>query len=411
MTTTLATTPGLRVETGPALLQHVELGPSLAAHRTLHPARPAPRFSDLAAAVRSVGLSGRGGAAFPFARKLVAVSTAGGRRPVVVVNLSEGEPASSKDAALALTKPHLVLDGAVMVAGALRTRELHLVLPGEGPDVRRAVVAALAERGRDDRVRVRLHDADPVFVAGQARAVVELMSGRPNRPVTSWQSTSVSGYRGRPTLLSNAETYAQLALLMHEGPAAYRRHGTPDEPGTTLLTVHDTRGSRVAEVELGASWSEVLPDLEPQRAVLVGGYHGTWTPAAELLRLPVSRTAMDARGLSLGAGVVLVSDTCPLAHAATIAEYLAAESARRCGPCLNGLPALAVALRRVADGVGGTGEVERLSALVTGRGACAHPDGTARMVRSALTSFGDEVAVHARGGCRYRRADLGGDLS
>lgn len=400
MTTSLRSATGLRVEPGPALLDGVELGPSLATHRVLHPARLTARLSELTQAVRSVGISGRGGAAFPFARKLDAVAAARGRA-VVVVNLSEGEPASSKDAALALTKPHLVLDGAVLVAAALRVRDLHLVLPGETPDVRRAMISALGERGKEDRVQVRLHDADPSFVAGQSRAVVELMSGRPNLPVTSWQSTSVSGYRGRPTLLSNAETFAHVGLLAHEGVTTYTSRGTVEEPGTTLLTVHDSLGSRVIEVALGTSWSQVLPGLRPSSAILVGGYHGTWTTGAELRRLTVSRSDMGAHGISLGAGVVLVSATCPLVHAARIADYLAGESARRCGPCLNGLPALATALRRVADGTGGTAEVQRLSALVTGRGACAHPDGTSRMVRSALAAFDDEVSVHARGGCRY----------
>ena len=85
-----------------------------------------------------------------------------------------------------------------------------------------------------------------------------------------------------------------------------------------------------------------------------------------------------------------------------ITAYLAAASAGRCGPCRNGLPALAAELGRLADGDGSVSwtRITALAGLVDGRGACAHPDGTARLVRSMLTTFEDEVAVHLTGGCR-----------
>jgi NADH:ubiquinone oxidoreductase subunit F (NADH-binding) len=321
--------------------------------------------------------------------------------------VSEGEPPSSKDAALAQTAPHLILDGAGIAAAALGTREVHLVVPDVDRPVREAISAAVAERS-GERVRWRIHRADDVFVAGQASAVIELMSGRPNRPVSTWRPSAESGYRGRPTMLSNAETYAQLAVLTLHGPDAYLRRGTVDEPGTALLTVHDSTGRRVVEVELGSPWHDVLAPEDLGRPVLLGGYHGTWAAAGELRGLTVSRSGLDAAGLSLGAGVVLVPDCCPLTFASTVASYLAEQSAGRCGPCLNGLPALATALERVTAGVGGISETERLCAMVERRGACAHPDGTARMVRSALTRFRDEVDRHARGGCSYAGDRNGG---
>ena len=121
-------------------------GPSLAAHRRQYGDVPGwtATSSELVGRVR---LRGRGGAAFPFATKLETLRR--GRRPVVVVNLSEGEPASSKDAALALIRPHLVLDGAVATARALHAREVHVVLPGDRPAAAAAMRTALAER--DDR--------------------------------------------------------------------------------------------------------------------------------------------------------------------------------------------------------------------------------------------------------------------
>ncbi|WP_372736514.1 NADH-ubiquinone oxidoreductase-F iron-sulfur binding region domain-containing protein, partial [Nocardioides sp.] len=324
-----------------------------------------------------------------------------GRRPVVVVNLSEGEPASAKDHALATRAPHLILDGATATARALKASQVHLVLPGDRPAVRGAIRAAIAERSEE----FVLHLAQSKFVAGQAQAVIQLMNGRANLPVTAWQPEAISGHRGRPTLLSNAETWAQVGRLLLVGPAAYAALGTPREPGTTLLTFSGTTGRpQVVEAEYGSRLRDHLPAHAHGRPALVGGFHGTWVTWQTLASMPVSHARLRVLGTPLGAGVVIPAghDECPIELAARIATFLAGQSARRCGPCLNGLPALAEVLRSLADGGPGPAAITRireLGDLVTGRGACAHPDGTARMARSLLAAFPGEVSAHTRGRC------------
>ena len=158
--------------------------------------------------------------------------------------------------------PHVVLDGAAAVAHALGTREVHVVVPTELPSLRLVVENALRERHAagewrkaGERLHVRLHDAQTAFVAGQAQAVLQLLAGRENLPVTAWQPEAVSGHRGRPTLLSNAETFAQLGHLARVGSAGYAAHGTADEPGTTLLTLRgDGWDPEVREVAFGTPW-------------------------------------------------------------------------------------------------------------------------------------------------------------
>lgn len=399
----------VQVRPGPALLAGVAAGPGLAAHREQYGALPGVEvdtlLDTLLAALGRLRVRGRGGAAFPFEVKLRTAAERSGRgrrRPVVVVNLSEGEPASAKDSALALMRPHLVLDGAVATAYALGARELHVVVPQDRPLVGASVRAALAERS--DRLRTEVHVAASRFVAGQARAVLELMAGRPNLPVTAWSPEAVAGHRGRPTLLSNAETWAQVGLLVLGGEERYAGTGTPDEPGTTLLTLVTPSGPapEVVEVGFGTPWADVLPASWSGRPLLVGGFHGAWAPWAALAGGRVSVDAMRAAGTPLRAGVVLAPGECPVTFTARVVDYLAAQSARRCGPCLHGLPALATAVHAVADGgpvVGEVGRVEALAATVTGRGACAHPDGTARLVRSMLAAFPAEVALHGSGRC------------
>lgn len=395
------------VEPGPALLAGIDAGPSLAAHRDQYGEVPRLARAALQSSVERVRLRGRGGAAFPFATKMGAL---GRGRPVVVVNLSEGECASSKDAALALTRPHLVLDGAVAAAYALSAREVHVVVPGERPAAAASVRRAVAERR--DKVRIRTHTAEQRFVAGQARAVLELLAGRPNLPTTSWAPEAVSGHKGRPTLLSNGETWARLGLLVLRGENEFAALGTAEEPGATLLTFSSPDSVPVVrEAEYGERIRDLLPPERLGQPALIGGFHGAWATYDTLANARVSVDGMKALGTPLGAGVVcsLPEGDCPVVMTSRIVDYLAGESAGRCGPCFNGLPALAEALRAVVVGRDGATRVQQLSDLVVRRGACAHPDGTVRLVKSMLSTFAVEVAAHAEGSCGVstgRRRDV-----
>ena len=385
-----------QIDEGPALLAGIHEGPGLLAHRRRYGDLPRRGLSELVGMAARSRLRGRGGAGFPFVVKLQTV--ADGRRPVVVVNLAEGEPASAKDTALALARPHLVLDGARAAAHALGSRKIHVVLPGDRPAAAAAMRRAISERA--DRFEV--HVADPCFVSGQSSAVLELMAGRSNLPVTSWEPAAQRGHRGRPTLLANAETWAQLGWLSLAGEQEYHRLGSLDEPGTTLVTLIGSRTpARVVEAPYGTRLQSLLPDSARGRPALLGGFHGTWASAGTLSNLRVSIDHLQEQGLTLGAGIVLTMarEDCPVTLTTRITDYLATQSAQRCGPCYNGLPALAAALHRAVDGSAGLTRLEELCALVVGRGACAHPDGTAQMVRSLLTAFPDELSRHARGGC------------
>ena len=219
------------------------------------------------------------------------------------------------------------------------------------------------------------------------------------------------GVGGRPTLVQNAETLAHIALITRFGHEWFRSVGAPGSPGTALLTVTGRWSSpRIVEAPLGATLGQVLDmgpdDVRSLQGVLFGGYGGGWVTPTEAARTPLSEEALRSLGSSLGAGVValLPAGSCPLAETARVVRYLEGQGAGQCGPCVHGLAALATAVERLAfEPTGRSGPVssiESLCGLVEGRGACHHPDGVARFVRTSLRVFGAHVALHGqRGPC------------
>ncbi len=363
----------------------------------------------LLADIEASGLTGRGGAGFPTWRKLVAVAPR--QRAVVVANAAESEPASAKDASLLTWAPHLVLDGLQLATEAVGAREAYLYAKA-GPPLalaRRALVARRADGW--DRVPVRVVEAPPVFLAGEESAVIARIEGRTALPRDKARLVVESGLDGRPTLVQNVETLAHLALIARRGPGWFRQVGTPTEPGTFLATVSGRAAKVVVEAPYGVPLGDLLAlacvDASDAGAMLVGGYHGAWLPASPGLGVPVSREALAPWHASPGAGVIVVlgPHECGLTASARILEYLAHQSARQCGPCLNGLPALAGTVARLAAGEPDRGlpaELDRLARLVDGRGACHHPDGSVRMLRSALRTFAADVQAHLAGWCTAR---------
>jgi NADH:ubiquinone oxidoreductase subunit F (NADH-binding) len=351
---------------------------------------PRRRRADLLAEIEASGLTGRGGAAFPTSVKLAAVART--RNAVVVANGTEGEPASWKDKVLLAENPHLVVDGAMVAARIVGARRLIFAVGRENRTVRKRLERALAQRS--DGFECVLETVPDRFVAGEESALVNHLNGGPAKP------TMQKPYQ-KGVLVQSVETLANLGLIARYGAEWFRERGTADEPGTVLVTVLGAvRSPGVAEVELGLPMRDVLQRFGglsalPQ-AVLVGGYFGTWVRAHDMLDLPLTNAALKPFGAALGARslVVLPQDACGLAESARVARYLAEESAGQCGPCVFGLAAMADALEML--------DVDRLRGLapqVSGRGACAHPNGATRFVASAVNVFADEVARHHAGRC------------
>lgn len=379
-------------------------GAHLSAYGPLGPIAGDP--PGLLALAETSGLRGRGGAGFPMGRKLRAVAAARGRK-VVVANGAEGEPASRKDRVLLESLPHLVLDGVALAATAVGAREARVCVSAAMARALAAVGGAIAERR--DEIRLRLEVVADGYVAGEESALVHALNGGPPRPTTVPPRPFERGVDGRPTLVQNVETLAHLALVARHGAAWFRALGTPADPGTTLVTVSGAVARPgVYELALGTPVGRLAARATPSgppRAFLVGGYFGAWVSATEADALPLAHDGLRALGGSLGCGVVIAlpHGACGVCQTARVLDYLARESAGQCGPCVFGLRAIAGAMAEVARGEGSRATLERLARWagdVAGRGACHHPDGAVRLLRSALDVFAEEVEAHGqRGRC------------
>ncbi len=356
------------------------------------------------------GLRGHGGAWFPVGAKWRSVRRAGLRRPVVVANGAEGEPASAKDRILVRQLPHLVLDGAVLAATSVGASEVLVHVPASAATRMRHAVEERQRRGLDP-CDIDLVIAPDRFLAGQESAVVNAINGhQPAMPsFVTLRPVRERGVDGRPTLVQNVETLAHVSLIARFGADWFRRVGTEGSPGTALLTVTGRWPEpRIVEAPLGVPIGDILSlrtDATRSIAgVLLGGYGGGWVATDQAMAMPLTEEAARKLGSSIGAGVValLPSDVCPLVEVSRVVRYLEGEGAGQCGPCVNGLGVLADAMELLAiQPMSLRNDVSAIPVmcdLVERRGACRHPDGVARLVRTTLRVFENHVSLHLRRG-------------
>jgi NADH:ubiquinone oxidoreductase subunit F (NADH-binding) len=407
--------PGATAEPIPRLLS-ASATLTLAEHEARYGPQPRP-LRHLIDDVEEAGLRGRGGAGFPTAIKLRAVVAAANRRrrPVVVANGTESEPASSKDKVLVATAPHLVLDGITAAAAAVGASRAVLCVDRGDRDVADIARVALRERQGRDGLDIAVAELPTRYVAGEETALVSWLNGGLAKPEYKATRPAQRGVDAAPTLVDNVETLANVALIARFGPKAWRLAGTGEERGTMLLTLRGgMRRPGVYEVPLGLPIARILAEAEarPLTAVLIGGYFGTWLTPAEASEAAMSAHSLRSYGASLGCGLIaaLPEGHCPLEEVSGVLHWMAANSAGQCGSCLNGLPALVDAFDRLASGNrDGTSarDIDRWLPMVVGRGACKLPDGTARFLDSARRVFAAHIQEHRRNGpCRPNERQL-----
>jgi len=376
--------------------------------------------------VAVAGLRGRGGAAFPLWTKWEAALAQPGPR-VVVVNGAEDEPGSLKDRFLLATRPDLVMDGALCTALALDADRIVLYVNEEADGPRRATAAA-AERACSSDIaagmRIDVVAAPAAYVFGEDSCAVEFIDSgdRKARPRSKPPFPAEAGVAGRPTVVSNAETLAHLALVARHGADRFRSVGTPEYPGTLLVTLPaECARPGVYEVAAGTPLAEVLercgggPAGAPLRGAQVGGPAAGWLAAADF-DTPLTPEALATRGSMLGCAAVrlLTQDRCAVDAVAGVEAFFAAESCGKCPLCRAETQFFA----RATAGLAGGKEVTdahldkalELAEMARTGTDCALARFPAPPLRSARKRFPDDFAAHLRG-ADCGRSHVGASLS
>jgi NADH:ubiquinone oxidoreductase subunit F (NADH-binding) len=377
--------------------------------------RPNGSVASVSDELDASGLLGRGGAGFPTTRKVQLLRGQRGHK-YVVVNGMEGEPAAHKDNRLLSTNPHLVLDGAEMLASMIGASRIAVCVARDNPTVVNHVEHAIHERAlRNQRgPEIDLHTPPWRYVAGEESALVHWLDDNESLPQYRPGRPHILRIGRGAALVDNAETCANVALIGRYGAEWFRSLGTPDHPGSVVVSVTGAVAHpNVLEVNVGTPIATILTtagaDPHPQ-AVLLGGYGGAWL-RGEDVATPYSNEALAPHQLSVGAGIlaVLPREACGIVEAHRVVRWMANESARQCGPCAFGLPALAEDLLHVVrggrDGVAAVARLQERCGVIEGRGACRHPDGVVRFVRSSIEVFSADIDQHLRGApCAGSRA-------
>jgi NADH:ubiquinone oxidoreductase subunit F (NADH-binding) len=345
--------------------------------------------------IHSAQLTGLGGAHFPTYTKIQSAIKAG-PGGTVVANAAEGEPGSSKDAALWFTNPHLVLDGLQLTAQLINATETIIWIHENATQQIQVIKAAINERTktRRDTVPTRIITAPHKYVSGQTTSIINALHGGPAVPIQRRTGERAWGNGNPPVLVHNTETLARIATI------------AAGHSLTHTLTTWVTDQYRITvDAPLTATFQDLLPagHTAPE-AILLGGYTGTWIAWNTIANTPINETSLKKLGLTLGAGIIIPTktNTCPLQQVAVIATWLAGESARQCGPCLYGTSDAASDITALAHGTlnrSGQKRLQQTLDLLPGRGGCALPDGTSHMIRSALATFAPEVTQHLAGTC------------
>lgn len=321
------------------------------------------------AEVKASGLVGRGGAAFPTGLKWEAAAKAEGSPKYIVCNADESEPGTFKDRVLLQEDPHAVIEGMCIAAHAVGASKGYIYLRGEyaylAPILEKALEEA-REAGYLENFPIELRLGAGAYICGEETALFESIEGKRGFPRIKPPYPTTHGLFGKPTVINNVETFANIPVILREGADAYRRFGTAKSPGTKLFALSgDVVRPGVYEVPFGITLRELLDMAGGVRgelqAVLLGGAAGTFA-TSDHLGVPLTFEDLRAAGLTLGSGAVMVFNTTRDMRKILLglAHFFAHESCGKCYPCQLGTQRQVEILERLAQGTPLPGDADRL---------------------------------------------------
>ena len=374
--------------------------------------------------VKDSGLRGRGGAGFPTGMKWGFIPQGDNKEHYLVVNADESEPGTCKDMPLLLANPHVLVEGVIIAAYAIRAKHAFIYIRGEVTHVARRLNKAIADAyqagylgknifGTGHDLDLVLHIGAGAYICGEETALLDSLEGFRGQPRLRPPFPAIAGLYARPTVVNNVESISAVPAIVNNGAEWYQSMGTEKSKGATLysLSGHVNNPGQF-EAPLGITLREIL---ELAGGVRNGHKLKFWTPGGsstpiftdEHLDVPLDYEGVAAAGSMLGTKALQIFDetTCVVRAVLRWTEFYKHESCGKCTPCREGTWWLVQILRDLENGKGTEADLAKLLDLcdnIMGRSFCALGDGATSSITSSIKYFRDEYIAHlTNGGCPF----------
>ncbi|MCR4399982.1 MAG: NADH-quinone oxidoreductase subunit NuoF [Syntrophomonadaceae bacterium] len=331
--------------------------------------------ADVIAEVRKSNLRGRGGAGFNAGMKWNFAYGVQADQKYVICNADEGEPGTYKDRIIMENDPHAVFEGMAICGYAIGANKGYIYCRGEYPyvvDLLNQAIAQAKAKGVLGEFDIEVRMGAGAYVCGEETALIESIEGHRGEPRYKPPFPPVSGLWGKPTIVNNVETFANVAQIIEKGGDWYAGLGAASYPGTKVLTLTgDVVNRTVIEVPTNTTIREVIfgfgggiRDGKKFKAVQIGGTSGGFIPES-LLDTPIDFDSMTAIGAVLGSGAVFVMDeTRDIVDVVErIAGFFEHESCGKCAPCREGTMRMYELMKKVKSGKGTVKDIELMKKL------------------------------------------------
>jgi NADP-reducing hydrogenase subunit HndC len=365
------------------------------------------------------GLRGRGGAGFPTGLKWKFVSQAEGDRKYVVCNADESEPGTFKDRLILEGDPFSILEAMTIAGYAVGATDGYIYIRGEYNLARKRLEAAIVQAkemgflgknifGTDFSFDLHLHSGAGAYICGEETALLESIEGNRGEPRARPPYPTTNGLWGKPTLINNVETLANVPAIIREGAGWFKSIGTPSSPGTKVYTIlGNVNITGLIEVPMGITLREVITiyakgmkNNATFKLAQTGGSSGSIIPAT-MQDTPMDFDSFNKAGVALGSGALLIceEDTCIVDLAKVLMNFFRVESCGKCTPCRIGNERAFDILHRISEGLGTVNDLKDLEGISDNLfqlSNCGLGQTSGTPIRDMLKYFKAEVEAHIR---------------
>ncbi len=337
---------------------------------------------DVIEIIKDSGLQGRGGAGFPAGLKWSFVQKTNSAKKYVVCNADESEPGTFKDRVVLEGDPHAIIESMLIAGHAVGADEGYIYIRGEYQLAIKRMQAAITQAeeygflgdnifGSDLSFKLHVHAGAGAYICGEETALIESIEGKRGEPRSRPPYPTTVGLWGKPTLLNNVETLANIPAIIRNGSEWYRSMGTPSSPGTKVYTIlGNVNVTGLIEVPMGITLREVISIYAKGmssgsfKLAQTGGSSGSIIPAS-LQDTPMDFKSYEKAGVALGSGALLIcnDEVCIVDLAKVLLNFFKVECCGKCTPCRIGTKRAHDILTNISEGKGKLEDLDELSKL------------------------------------------------